>query len=233
MYASVYFGQGIWSTMIFLVGCDHRAAQTYAEESRLDDPENKTQREFRELLIKATRTYNPELVGEEYDPAILKLQQRRSVALEVAAEHHVCHRFCEPSPADRHDLGIDDDLPFSGPSVPGDWFDRIATPQESFRHDVAHRWPIREEFWIERLGADIHKRILFICGAGHRWTLRRRLESRSIKVKIIEKRFGASRISESFLAAYKDVRRNGFPPASGCFCCTPRIHFPVELTDPA
>jgi ActR/RegA family two-component response regulator len=77
-------------------------------------------------------------------------------------------------------------------------------------------WPIREELWIDRLGEDIHKRVLFVCGANHRETLRRRLESRGIEVKIVEKRSGASRMSESdfpaYKAAYKDLRRNGFLP---------------------
>ena len=158
--------------MIFLIGCDHRAAQTYAEGSGLDDPENNTQKEFKELLIKIIRTFYPELVAEEYDPDILKLQRRRSVAFEVASDLNICHRFCEPSPSDRCKRGIGDDLPFFGPCVPGDWYDRIANKQESFRHDVAHRWPIREEFWIEQLGEDIHKSILFLCGAGHRETFR-------------------------------------------------------------
>jgi hypothetical protein len=207
--------------MIFLVGCDHTAAQTYAEGSRLDDPKNKTQKEFRELLINTIRIYNPDLVAEEYDPSILKWKRRHSVAQEVAAEQHICHRFCEPSPSDRRELGIGDDLPFFGPSVPGNWFDRIATPQESFRHDIAHRWPIREEFWIVRLGEDINKSILFLRGAGHRETFRRRLEARGIEVRVIVKRFAVSKMQESDFDVYKDVRRNGFSPEMGCFCATP------------
>jgi hypothetical protein len=212
--------------VIYLIGCDHKRAQTYPEGTDLRDPRNQTQREFRELLIKTIRTYNPELVAEEYDPHILKLQQLRSVALEVAAELHICHRFCEPSPSDRRERGISDDLPFFGPSVPGDWFNRITTAQESFRHDVAHRWPIREEFWIERLGDDIHKNVLFLCGAGHRETFRRRLGSRGIEVRIIEKRFATSKMQKSDFEVYKDVRRNGFSPEMGCFCAIPLAHDP-------
>jgi hypothetical protein len=212
--------------VVYLIVCDHVAAQTYPVGSGLDDPQNATQREFRKLLIKTIENYDPTLIAEEYDPYILKNQGRQSVALEVATERHVCHRFCEPSLSDRRELGIDEDLPFLGPLTLGEWFDRIETEQEAFRHDFAHRWPVREEFWIKRLGDDIHKKVLFICGAGHRETLRRRLESRGIKVKIIEKRFGASKMRESHFAAYRDVRRNGFPPVtdgsdSRCFCTKP------------
>jgi len=52
----------------------------------------------------------------------------------------------------------------------------------------------REEFWISQLGKDIHKNVFFVLGAGHRETLRRRLERRAIEVKILEKRFGVSNL---------------------------------------
>jgi hypothetical protein len=74
----------------------------------------------------------------------------------------------------------------------------------------------REEFWIARLGNDVDRRVIFICGANHRETLRRRFESREIEVKVIEKKFAASGFPNSDFAAYKvaykDLRRDCFRP---------------------
>ena len=207
--------------MLYLVACDHDKAQTYREGTKLNGPENKTRKEFRELLIKTIEEYDPALIAEEHHPEFLKRNRLKSIALEVASERRICHRFCEPSISERRKLGIDEELPFFSPHTPGDWSDRIGTIQESYRHDFAHRWPIREEFWIAQLGEDIQKKALFICGAGHRETLRKRLETRGVEVKIIAKRFGAARMRESDFAVYREIRRNGFPPASGCFCSTP------------
>ena len=208
--------------MIYLIGCDHNTAQTYLIGSGLDD----THKEFRRLLLKAIQEHKPELIAEEHYPDSLKEQERHSIAYEVASENCICHRFCEPSPSKKKKLGVG-----RGINIPN--FSSLASSYqqnfECYRHIFAHRWPIREEFWITQLGDDIHRRVLFICGAGHRETLRRRLKSRGIEVKIIRnaKRFGASEMPKSHFAAYKDVRRNGFPPVtdgsdSRCICIQPQ-----------
>jgi peptide methionine sulfoxide reductase MsrA len=82
--------------LVYLIGCDHVAAQTYPEGSELGDPSNKTQREFMRLLIRAVEDHRPFLIAEEYHPEFLKRRRQRSVALEVASEVRVSHRFCDP-----------------------------------------------------------------------------------------------------------------------------------------
>jgi hypothetical protein len=196
--------------VVFLIGCDHVAAQTYPEGSELDNPRNSTQREFRELLIRAIEKHHPFLIAEEYHPEFLKRRRQRSVAVEVASEVNISHRFCDPSLEDRERLGISD----GPPCAPPGWDNREKRMQEYFLSE----WPIREEFWISQLGEDIHKNVLFVFGAGHRETLRRRLERRAIEVKILEKRFGVSNIWDgdfpAYRAAYRELRHNGFPPIS-------------------
>ena len=83
--------------MVFLIGCDHRAAQTYPESSDLDNPQNRIQREFRLLLIRAIEKHHPSLIAEEYHPEFLKRLRQNSVAVEVASEVNITHRFCDPS----------------------------------------------------------------------------------------------------------------------------------------
>jgi hypothetical protein len=213
--------------LVFLIGCDHCKAQTYAEDTGLDDPQNKTQREFREVLIKAIKYYDPDLIAEESHSDLLKEAKRRSVALEVASESRICHIFCEPSYSEKLKLGIGYDLTILGNNIFDEWGLKITTTKAAHQHDIGHRWPIREEFWIKQLERNVHKKVLFICGAAHRWTLRRRLESTGIEVIIVRnaKRFGAARMENSHFDAYKDVRRNGFDPETGCFC----IKFPPQI----
>jgi hypothetical protein len=198
--------------VVFLIGCDHVATQTYPEGTELDDPQNTTQREFRELLVRAIEKHDPLLIAEESHPEFLKKRKKRSVVIEVASVAGVCHRFCDPSLEERRRLGISDGPPYAPPG----WDNH----KEMYNYFL-REWPVREEFWIGQLGDEIQKRILIACGAGHRETLRRRLERRGILVKIIEKRFGATRIWDgdfpAYKAAYKDLRRKGFPPVTDCF----------------
>ena len=196
--------------MVFLIGCDHRAAQTYPEGSELDNPQNSTQRAFKELLIRTIEKHDPFLIAKEYHPEFLKRRGRRSVAFKVALETNISHRFCDSSLVDRERLGISDGPPFAPPG----WDNREKRMQEYFLCE----WPIREEFWISQLGKDIHKNVFFVLGAGHRETLRRRLERRAIEVKILEKRFGVSNLwvgdFPAYRAAYRELRSNGFKPVS-------------------
>lgn len=207
--------------MLYLIGCDHRNAQTYREGSSLADPENRGAAELKKLIQAAAARHRPALVGEEANADILRNTQRRSVVYEAAQEIGIRHRFCDPTWDERSDLSIEEDLPFLGPSPPFEWEALIPSPDAAYRHEIAHRWPIREEFWIDSLGADLKHDVLFICGDAHRWTFRRRLEAKGIEVRVIAKRVGAQPLSQSYFAAYREVRRRGFPPVAGCFCVIP------------
>jgi len=193
--------------VVLLIACDHFAAQTFSADTELNDPLNTKRREFRELLLKSIDQFDPTLIAEEHHPEILEKRNRRSIAIEVASETNIRHRFCEPSFKDKEELGI------NGPQS-----ELVDKGRQATYNYFLREWPIREEFWIDQLGEDIHQRVLFVCGAHHRETLRRRLERRKIEVKIIEKRFGASKFPKSdfpaYKAAYRELRRNGFMPVS-------------------
>jgi hypothetical protein len=218
--------------VIYLIGCDHCKAQTYAEGSGLDDPQNKTQREFRRMLIKAIGDYDPDLIAEEHHPDLLKTKGERSVALEVASEYRICHRFCDPSQSERLKLGIGNALPHIDPAASSDWYKRIGTEYDAHRHDIAHRWPIREGFWISQLRDDIYKTVVFICGTLHTYTFKERLESSGVKSQVIKDSVGCVPTlgdSDAY-KALQDVRVNDFPPVtdrsdSRCFC----ISFPTQI----
>ena len=208
--------------MVYLIGCDHRKAQTYRNDGSLTDPENRGQAKLKEIILAAVVSYQLDLIAEEANADILRATQRQSVVYEAACESGITHRFCEPTWDEKNELSIEEDLPFFGPCPPSEWEARIPSLDASRRHDIAHRWPVREEFWIERLSDKLHQNVLFTCGDAHRWTFRRRLEARGVKVRLIAKRVGAQKLPQDYFEAYREVRQKGFPPPTGCFCISPQ-----------
>lgn len=210
--------------VFYLIGCDHRNAQTYRNDSSLAAPENCTQAEFKKLILTSILRLRIDLIAEEANTDILRNTQRQSVVLEAACESGIAHRFCEPTWDEKNELSIEEDLPFFGPCPPPEWVERIPSLGVSRRHDIAHRWPVREEFWLSCLSDKLNRNVLFVCGDAHRWTFRRRLEAKGIQVRLIAKRVGAQALPRDYFDAYREVRQRGFPPSTGCFCISPRPH---------
>ena len=224
---------------IYLIGCDHHAEQTY----RILKPPDAKHREFRRVLRKAVQDHNPDLIAEEYHPDFLRSSRRQSIALEVASDVRICHPFCDLSQDERNERGI-------GPDFPWSW---IPSDQSLFRqpnhlgrisnyvwhkHDIAHRFPIREDFWISQLQNDVDRTVIFICGAMHVPTFKERLEGKNIKTIVIAEFLGfdPSLTNTEEFNASEDVRKNDFPPVlidgnSQCFCTMQRSQTTEEFTD--
>jgi hypothetical protein len=207
--------------VVYLMGCDHQTAQTYPIATSLVSSENATRFQFKILILDLLKKHAITAVAEENSAELLRRSGRRSVPFEAAQQANACHIYCDPTPDEREKLHIEEDLPFFGPSAPAEWQTRIRSVDESYLHDIAHRWPIREDFWLDQLTEHLQEAVLFVCGDAHRCTFRRRLEKRGIEVKIVAKRYGAAPLSKRYFTAYKRVRRDGFPPKNGCFCVSP------------
>jgi len=207
--------------VVYLIGCDHGRAQTYRNGSSLTDSENQAHAELKKLVLTAAARYEPELIAEEANTTMLRNTQRQSVVQEAAYESGITHKFCEPTWDEKSQLQIEEPLPFLGPCPPSEWEARVPTVDLAYRHDIAHRWPVREKFWIDSLGDGLKQDVLFVCGDAHRWTFRRRLEAQGIQVKLLAKRVGAQMLPQKYFEAYREVRRRGFYPPTGCFCVSP------------
>jgi hypothetical protein len=215
--------------LVYLICCDHEYAQTYPASSDLNDPQNKIQREFKQFILDSIQAHQPLVIAEEMSAERLQTRNRKSVVAEAANETSTHHIYADPNPVQRQSLGIVEDLPFFGPSAPLEWQDHITTEEEAFLHDLAHRCPRREEFWIREIQSFLNQPLLFVCGDSHRWTFRRRLEARGIQVRVIGKRFGATPLRKDHFRAYKRVRRNRFP-TSECFCVSPIPDQPIVIS---
>lgn len=51
------------------------------------------------------------------------------------------------------------------------------------------QWPIRENFWFEKLQPHLDENVLFICGAQHSTRFSKLLKSKGIKNQVICKRW--------------------------------------------
>jgi hypothetical protein len=216
--------------VIYLIGCDHDKTQS-APRGIWDDNHNI----FAAAVLNVIQNCNIVLIAEEEHPCYLKQKGLRSVAFDVLTNMNkigmatnITHRFCDPSPTERKRLGIYEDLPHLSPgSYDSELLNLMPTATDAYKHEIGHRWPIRENYWIKQLGCDLNNDVLFICGALHRMTFKHRLEAKEIKVKIVAKRVGhskgavASELNFEEFSAYKEVARKGFPLEIRCPCVKP------------
>ena len=211
--------------MIYLVGCDHIRHQTF--NPKLGDLLS-GQADFKSFLWNAIQDRAVDLVAEELDCEYPQRTGRESVALSLVNELKITraieHQYCDPCPSKRAELGIGTGLPELDDPFDPTLKQLIRTKQEAHLHEIAHRWPIREKFWIESLGGDIHREVIFICGALHRITFGERLRARGARTTVLSKFFRCkagllkSNICEHEFGAYRHFRRHGFPPENGCPC---------------
>jgi hypothetical protein len=193
------------------------------------------QSRFESFLRNAIEINEIELVAEELDCEFPEREKRQSVALRLVNElrntKNIEHRYCDPTPSKRRELGIGRGLPIDDPVDP-ELSKLIQTRREAHLHDIGHRWPVREEYWIKKLEDDLYRNVLFICGALHVCTFGSRLRTKQIPVTVLKwfferpKGWLASEDNAIEFAACKDVLRHGFPPDKGCFCiCAPEQNF--------
>jgi hypothetical protein len=118
-------------------------------------------RAFKEFIVAKSKQLNVSLIAEEFNEDVVKRNHASSVTLmEVASQLGIDHRFSDPTVQQRKDLGIGKDL------------DR------------------REEFWITSLKDALNRDIIFVCGAAHLNTFRKKLTAKGLEAEILPEQFG-------------------------------------------
>lgn len=149
--------------MVHLIGLNHdaQALATGGEMTR-------DQHVFAECLRETVEKVRPALIAEEDSEEALCIRGRASIAKEIAVELGIEHRFCDPSPAQRQAMGYRD-----GQALELDLFfnsDGLSSHEIGVRAraiEIACSFPIRERFWLEKLGDDRHETVVFVCGDLH------------------------------------------------------------------
>jgi hypothetical protein len=175
--------------MLYIISVAHRA-----QAKPLDACETEAQKSFEQILRDTIERIQPTLVAEEDCEESLKDRREISIAKRVADEKGIEHRFCDPNKRERRDIGYKDQGTCQREVFMGD--NRgLSSEEVRVRGNaifVGRQFPVREGFWLERLGDCRDRVAIFICGEGHVKNdgFRTLLASRGIPYKVIQHGIG-------------------------------------------
>jgi hypothetical protein len=175
--------------MLHIIGLNHRAqARTLGNEL------TREQQVFSNCLLRTIGQARPVFVAEEDCEEALAGRGRTSIAKEIADQAGIEHRFCDPSRAQRQAFGYRD-----GQSLELQLFmsdNEGLSNDEIFRKaraiEIGRYFPIRERFWLERLGGCCDVDAIFICGDLHIESFGRILDISGIAHRVVERGIGVT-----------------------------------------
>ncbi len=151
--------------------------------------------DFREFLAETAKGVRASLLAEEFHEEYLGevYFSPEGTVKAVADTLGIEHRYCDPGDAERKDLGIPyyadiRDEVLEGMKLRKNYIlDPEIVKRVRARTDdlVQSYFPLRENFWLERLGEDIAGSVVFICGHEHITSFKKLLQSHDIAVEVI------------------------------------------------
>jgi hypothetical protein len=175
--------------MIHLIGLAHRAQSWKPQSERTE-----AQEAFEHVLRRAIECWRPVLIAEEDSEEALADHQTASIAKEIALQEKIEHRFCDPTQDERRAIGYRDrgslalDISMSeSADLSGDEINLKAQAIE-----IARYFPIREQFWLERIAGFRDGSVIFICGDGHIESFGRLLDCNGVPYRVAHRGIGLS-----------------------------------------
>jgi len=107
-----------------------------------------------------------------------------SVAREVASRLGIKHLFCDPDEADRERRGIQSRQELADSIGAGGHFRTAAQAATICRLIRERSWPIREDFWLEKLQQTDFSHCAFILGANHVVSFKKLLTSNGFDARV-------------------------------------------------
>jgi len=178
--------------MYYLIGVNHDA-QVHRPGTTLNEHHLALQSE----LTKAIERYRPSLIAveESKDTLVGKDFIYESIPCTVARRFEIETRLCEPIEQERLALGLRDPWVVEDLIKTADFDNEIP----ECKHKVVAQavatqlyFPLREQWWIDRLSDHRHSEVIFICGENHIETFSKRLESTGIAVQVIARDVGVN-----------------------------------------
>lgn len=119
-------------------------------------------RNFCKVLKLSAKKLNISILAEEFNEDALRISKASTATVRDAADClGLKHLFCDPTRQERKDLGINNDR------------------------------DLRERFWLSRLGIHLNNEtILFVCGADHLESFRRKLLDNGVTAEILAEQHG-------------------------------------------
>jgi hypothetical protein len=189
--------------MVHIIGLNHRAqARTIGGEF---DEEQKI---FRDCLLTAVEQIQPILIAEEDSEEALAVRRRVSIAKSVAVEKGIEHRFCDPTTAERQAIGYRD-----GQMLECQLFmaDRQGLSNDEIflkarAVEIGKYFPMRERFWLERLGECREADVIFVCGDLHIESFGNILDAENIPYSVVARGIGLTEEDARFNQAVEYLR---------------------------
>ena len=202
--------------MFYLIGVAHRVQSKQKHAADSDG-----QKEFRDCISRAIEQFTPVLVAEEFsDYALRKLSEERGIQEEsvtkvIAESLKVEHRFCDPDAEDRARMGY----------IEGTWlaldiamnncegFSNDEINSRGFAIEAAKYWPLREQFWLGKLGDVLDKNVVFACGDVHIESFRMLLKQNNVDSIVLARHIGVTQGEDeswnrvmAYLEAHPELR---------------------------
>ena len=165
--------------MIFLLGTNHKI-QT---ECKNPGPLLKAKLDrFRKYIDDAARSHGIKIIAEETSLE-LERKEGKSIARCIAEELSLQYIPCDPDSERRKKLGIPTDtevLDRRPPELPmEEW--------PAYRDSELEKYfPVRENFWLEKIRPSLPGPVLLICGANHARTFPSRLGDIQHEVLLVD-----------------------------------------------
>ena len=180
--------------MLYIIGLAH-PAQTRRHGVELND----SQKKFSTCLRGIVDIARPAFIAEEFSEEALAEISEDSIAMEIAFESGIQHRFCDPNSDERRAIGYWDYVSiFIG-------INEEISEEERRRKaraiEICRYFPLREEFWLERLKEFHGKDGVFVCGDGHIESFTHRLDTNQISFTIVERGIGLTSEDAGFYEA--------------------------------
>jgi hypothetical protein len=134
----------------------------------------------------------PVLIAEEDSEEALANRGQMSIAKSLASEFGINHLFCDPTRTQRLAMGYRD-----GQGLEWDLFvhDNAGLSNREIQLkaraiEIGRYFPMRERFWLERIGNHRDEDIVFVCGDGHVASFCRLLDAEGIRYRVVERGIG-------------------------------------------
>ncbi|MGB2664687.1 MAG: hypothetical protein WAK48_11825 [Candidatus Acidiferrum sp.] len=174
------------SDVFHLIGVSHDI-QSYEPEKDLNDG----QRRLSECLTRLVGEIKLAVIGEEM--SLEMLPGRVSIPQEIAQKAGIEHRFCDPDSEERRAMGYRDRsaIKLGLWLSPEGW--HLSTADQDAKAsaiEIVHYFPMREQFWLDRLAGHKQSEVAFVLGDGHVESFADLLKTNQIPSRVVERGIG-------------------------------------------
>jgi hypothetical protein len=176
------------------------------------------------VVESAIESVHPDLLVEEDHPDWLLKAKSVSILLAIANKNQprIGHIFVDPNDCGRKAIGykkweqiirLNEINSLLIPNNNESELENLARA-----HEIAHQFPIREQFWLAELRKKTASNILFVCGDIHLYTFTRLLATKRIAFSVFAKGIGVNDTNKIEYKALKYAQDNNMFYETDCFC---------------